>query len=138
MGGQIQIESGLSWEHAGGGAGLAKTLTWPQLELHAGAAPRLEVSLAWDGLVSTVATSPVSKSDRRSTGWADVRLGAKFGLVNSPDVDAALIGYVDLPVGSDTVSSGYADPLIASPGASRSAIVSEYRGPWIWAPRGGR
>jgi Putative MetA-pathway of phenol degradation len=111
-GGQIQIESGLSWEHAGRGAGLAKILTWPQLELHAGVAPRLEVSLAWDGLVSTVATSSVSKSDRRSTGWADLRLGAKFGLVTCPDIDAALIGYVDLPVGSDTVSSGYADPLV--------------------------
>jgi hypothetical protein len=42
---------------------------------------------------------------------ADVRLGAKFGLVNRPGVDAALIGYVELPVGSGSVSSGYADPL---------------------------
>ena len=98
----------MAWEHEGRGADLTKTLTWPQLELHAGVAPRLEVSLAWDGLVS----EPVSKPEGRSTGWADVRLGAKFGLVNRPDVDAALIGYVELPVGSDTVSSGYADPLV--------------------------
>ena len=104
--GHIQVESGLSWEHEGRGADLTKTLTWPQLELHAGLASRLEVSLAWDGLVSTVSTP-----ERRSTGGADVRLGAKFGLVNRPDVDAALIGYVELPVGSGSVSSGYADPL---------------------------
>jgi hypothetical protein len=104
--GHIQVESGLSWEHEGRGAGLTNTVTWPQLEMHAGLASRLEVSLAWDGLVSTV-----SNRESRSTGWADVRLGAKFGLVNRPDVDAALIGYVELPVGSGSVSSGYADPL---------------------------
>ena len=107
--GHIQIESGLVWEHEGHGAGLTKTLTWPQLELHAGLASRLEVSVAWDGLVSTVATS--SNPEGRSTGWADVRLGAKFGLVNRPGVAAALIGYVELPVGSGSVSSGYVDPL---------------------------
>jgi hypothetical protein len=79
--------------------------------LHAGLSPRLEVSLAWDGLVSTAATRSVSNLEGRSTGWADVRLGAKFGLVNRPNVDAALIGYADLPAGSGSVSSGYADPL---------------------------
>jgi len=109
--GQIQVESGVAWEHEGDGDGLTKTLTWPQLELHAGVAPRLEVSLAWDG-ASTVATTAGSDPKARSTGWADVRLGAKFGLVNRPRADAALIGYVELPVGSDAVSSGYADPLV--------------------------
>jgi hypothetical protein len=104
--GHIQVESGVAWEHEGRGADLTKTLTWPQLELHAGLAPDLEVSVAWDGLVSGV-----SNPDGRSTGGADVRLGAKFGLVNRPGVDAALIGYVQLPVGSGSVSSGYADPL---------------------------
>lgn len=104
--GHIQVESGLAWEHEGRGADLTKTLTWPQLELHVGLAPHLEVSLAWDGLVSSV-----SNPEGRSTGGADVRLGAKFGLVNRPGVDAALIGYVELPVGSGSVSSGYADPL---------------------------
>ena len=96
--GHIQIESGLIWEHEGHGAGLAKTLTLPQVELHAGLAQHLEVSLTSDGLVSTAATSSVPEG--RSTGWADVRLGAKFGLVNRPSVDAALIGYAELPVGS--------------------------------------
>ena len=104
--GHIQVESGLAWEHEGRPANLTKTLTWPQLELHAGLTPRLEVSLAWDGLVSSV-----SNPEGRTTGGADLRLGAKFGLVNRPSVDAALIGYVELPVGSGSVSSGYADPL---------------------------
>lgn len=110
--GHIQVESGVAWEHEGRGADLTKTFTWPQVEVHAGLAPRLEVSLAWDGLVSTAATSSVPTPNGRHTGWADVRFGVKFGLVNRPDVDAALIGYVDLPVGTDTVSSGYADPLV--------------------------
>jgi hypothetical protein len=109
--GHIQIESGLAWEHEGQGGSLTKTVTWPQAELHAGLAPRLEVSLAWDGLVSTAATSSGSNLERRRTGWADVRLGAKFGLVNRPALDVGLIGYADLPVGSDSVSSGFADPL---------------------------
>jgi len=104
--GHIQVESGLAWEHEGSAANLTKTLTWPQLELHVGLAQRIEVSLAWDGLVSSV-----SNPEGRSTGGADLRLGAKFGLVNRPAVDVALIGYVELPVGSDSVSSGYADPL---------------------------
>ena len=105
--GQIQIESGVAWEREGDDNGQTKTLTWPQVELHAGVARRLEVSLAWDGLVSTE-----SDPDGRSTGGADVRLGTKVGLVNRSRVDAALIGYVDLPVGSDSVSSGFADPLV--------------------------
>ncbi len=109
--GEIQLESGFAWEREGHGAGLTKTSTLPQLELHAGLAPRLEVSLAWDGLVSTAATASIAGADRRNTGWADVRLGAKFGLVNRPTVNATLIGYADLPVGSGSVSSGYPDPL---------------------------
>jgi hypothetical protein len=55
--------------------------------------------------------SSASHSQGRSTGGADVRVGAKFGLVNRSGVNAALIGYVELPVGSGSVSSGYADPL---------------------------
>lgn len=109
--GRIQVESGFTSEHEGRDAELTATSTVPQVELHAGISPRLEVSLAWDGLVSTAATESVSGGDARTTGWADVRLGAKLGLVNRPNVDAALIGYADLPVGSGSVSSGYADPL---------------------------
>ena len=106
--GEIQLESGLEWEHAGRGADLTKTITWPQVELQVGLARRLAVSLTWDGLVSTAALNP----EGRSTGGADVRLGAKLGLVNRAAASAALIGYVDLPVGSASVSSGYANPLV--------------------------
>lgn len=108
--GHIQVESGFTWEREGRGAELTKTSTWPQIELHGGVRPRLEVSLAWDGLVSTVATPSGTDSEERSTGVADVRLGAKFGLVNRPTVSAALIAYGNLPVGSDAFSSHYADP----------------------------
>ncbi len=102
--GHIQIESGFMWEHEG--ADLARTFTWPQLELHAGVARRLQVSLAWDGLVSTT----ISNLDGRARGAADVRLGAKFGLMDGRSFDAALIAYAVLPVGSESVSSRYGDP----------------------------
>ncbi len=109
---KIQLESGFSWEHEDRGASLTKTFTLPQVEVHAGLARRFEVSLAWDGLVSTAAARSVPDMDGSGAGWADVRLGAKLGLVNRPSVDAALIGYAELPVGSGSVSSGYADPLV--------------------------
>ncbi len=67
--------------------------------------------VTWDGLVSTTNLTSTSSGETHTTGGADVRLGAKLGLVNRPHVDAALIGYVFLPVGSASVSGGYADPL---------------------------
>jgi hypothetical protein len=108
--GHIQVESGFTWEREGGGADLTKTSTWPQIELHAGVTPHIEVSMAWDGLVSTVATPPGTNRDERSSGMADVRLGAKFSLVNRPHVSAALIAYGNLPVGNEAFSSHYVDP----------------------------
>ena len=109
--GQIQIESGITWEREGHGANLTKTLSTPQLEVHAGLSPRLEVSVAWDGVVSTATTRSESNPKARSTGSADVRVGAKFGLVNRPRVNAAVIGYAGLSVGTGSVSSDYADPV---------------------------
>ncbi len=113
--GRIQIESGFSWEQDGRGASLTKTSTLAELELHGGLTPRLELSLAWDGLVSSAAARSESNAKRRSTGWADVRLGAKFGLVDRPDFDAALIWYTNLPVGSSSVVVA----LRRSPGSLR-------------------
>jgi hypothetical protein len=109
--GQIQLESGLSWENEGRSTDLAKTITWPQLELHGGVATRLEVSISWDGLVSASTAGSSSDADGRSTGLANVRLGAKFAVASGPKYDAAVIGYAFLPVGSDSVSSRYVDPL---------------------------
>jgi hypothetical protein len=109
--GQLQVEAGFTWERNDpGGAALTKTSTWPQIELHGGLTPRVELSLAWDGLVSVAAPESTTNARQRSTGLADVRLGAKFGLVNRPRVDAALIVYGNLPVGSEAFSSHYADP----------------------------
>ena len=108
--GQIQVEAGFTWERNDPGAALTKTTTLPQIELHAGIIPRVELSLAWDGLVSMSTPGPATSAGQRSTGLADVRLGAKFGLVNRPRVNAALIVYGNLPVGSEAFSSHYADP----------------------------
>lgn len=108
--GQMQVEAGFLWERDDTGADLTKTSTWPQAELHAGITPHIELSVAWDGLVSVAAPQSTTNDVERSTGFADVRLGAKFGLVNRPKVSAALIAYGNLPVGSEEFSSHYADP----------------------------
>lgn len=108
--GQIQIEAGFTWERDDAGAALTKTSTWPQVELHGGIISRVELSLAWDGLVAVAAPESTTNPGERSTGVADVRLGAKFSLVNRPNVSAALITYGNLPVGSEAFSSHYADP----------------------------
>lgn len=108
--GQVQMEGGFTWERDDGGAELTKTSTWPQIELHGGITPHVELSLAWDGLVSVAEPESTTNAAERSTGLADVRLGAKFGLVNRPKVSAALIAYGNLPVGSEAFSSHYADP----------------------------
>ena len=109
--GQIQFESGLAWERLGRGQDHVTTITWPQMELHGGVAPRLEMSIIWDGLVSLSATGSQLARETRRTGLADVRLGAKFAVASGARFDAALIGYVSLPVGNEIVSSGYADTL---------------------------
>jgi len=109
--GQIQFESGLAWERLGRGQNRARTITWPQMELHGGVAPRLEVSITWDGLVSVSTANPPPALETRRTGLADVRLGAKFAVASGSRFDAAVIGYVSLPVGNEVVSSGYADTL---------------------------
>ena len=95
------MESGFTLERAGRDADLTRTFTWPQLELHAGLGRRLEGSLAWDGLVSTTMPKSESNLEERSTGWADLRVGAKVGLVSGPSIDAALIGYAELLVATE-------------------------------------
>jgi Putative MetA-pathway of phenol degradation len=97
--GHFQIESGVTFEREGHDPGTTSTFTWPQAELHAGVSSRLDVSVTWDGLVSTTTPSSASSVEERTTGGADVRIGAKLGLVKRPNVDMALIGYFDLPVG---------------------------------------
>ena len=109
--GQIQVEAGFTWERDDpGGTELTKTSTWPQIEMHGGITPRVELSIAWDGLVSVAVPESTTSATQRGTGVADVRLGAKFGLVNRRRVNAALIVYGNLPIGSEAFSSHYADP----------------------------
>ena len=110
-----------------------KDTTWPQIEMHGGILPRVELSLAWDGLVSVAAPESTMSARQRSTGLADVRLGAKFGLVNRRRVNAALIVYGNLPIGSEAFSSHYADPR------TRFAWATLHLGSlWIIRDRGSR
>ena len=83
------------------------------MELHGGITPRIDVSVIWDGLVTarTHTSSSGLQEDETTTGLDDFRLGAKLALLRRPRLKAALIGYVNLPVGSDVVSRRYADPL---------------------------
>jgi Putative MetA-pathway of phenol degradation len=108
--GRVQIESGFMMEREDDGPKSTRTLTWPQAELHTGINTHLDFSVTWDGLITTTDLTSTSSGETRTTGGADVRLGAKFGLANRPHVNTALIGYVYLPVGSASVSGGYADP----------------------------
>jgi Putative MetA-pathway of phenol degradation len=108
--GRVQIESGFMVEREDDGPKSTRTFTWPQAELHTGVATHLDFSVTWDGLITTTDLTSTSSGETRTTGGADVRLGAKFGLANRPHVNTALIGYVYLPVGSASVSGGYADP----------------------------
>ena len=132
--GRVQIESGFMVEREDDGPKSTRTLTWPQAELHTGVNTHLDFSVTWDGLITTTDLTSTSSGETRTTGGADVRLGAKLGLVNRPHVDAALIGYVFLPVGSASVS---ADTLIRSRawlGVSPSRIALDFRGRPIWEP----
>jgi hypothetical protein len=58
--GDFQIESGVTFEHEGNEPRSNKAFTWPQSELHAGITPRLDLSLTWDGLISTAMPSSAS------------------------------------------------------------------------------
>ena len=133
--GQIQVEAGFTWERNDAGAALTKTTTSPQIEMHGGITPRVELSIAWDGLVSVAVPESTPNAGERSTGVADVRLGAKFGLVNRPRVNAALIAYGNLPVGSEAFSSHYADPRARFAWAILASSRVGLSGPWISEPR---
>jgi hypothetical protein len=111
--GHILFESGFTVAHDGDGRASARTLTWPQIELHGGLTPRLDVSVIWDGVVSTwTRTSTAGMVDEdATTGLDDFRVGVKLRLLRRARVNAALIGYVNVPVGSDVVSRRYADPI---------------------------
>ena len=82
-------------------------------ELHGGLTSWLDSSVIWDGLVSARARTSSSGmvDDDTTTGLDDFRVGVKVRLVRRPRLNAALIGYVNVPVGSDVVSRRYADPL---------------------------
>lgn len=112
--GHILFETGLTLQHDGDDRASARTLTWPQVELHGGLTSWLDASVIWDGVVSTWThtSSPSTIDDDTTTGLDDFRVGAKLRLVRRPRLNAAFVGYVNVPVGSDVVSRRYADPLV--------------------------
>ena len=108
--GHLQIESGFTSEHEGDREQSLDARTWPQLELHAGVSSRFDVSVVWDGLVSSTVTTG-SGREEEARGSSDFRVGGKLRLVHRPRLDAALVGYLNVPVGSTALSSRYADPF---------------------------
>jgi hypothetical protein len=111
--GHLLVETGFTWEREGSDRTSVRTFTWPQVELHGGISSRLDVAVIWDGLVSarTRTSAPGLEPGDTTTGLDDVRLGVKFGIVHRPRFASALIGYVNVPVGSAVISRRYADPL---------------------------
>lgn len=103
------MEFGLTFEREGSDLSSVDSWTFPQVELHVGISSRLEVSVIWDGLVSTTTLTPAGVKEH-PTAAADFRIGAKLGLTERPHFDAALIGYLNAPVGNALVTGGYADP----------------------------
>ena len=112
--GHILFETGFTLEHEGGDPASVRKLTWPQVELHGGLTKRLDLSVIWDGVATAwthTAFGGVVEEDT-TAGLDDFRVGAKFRLADRPGLKAALIGYVNVPVGDRRLSSRYADPLV--------------------------
>ena len=111
--GHILFETGFTVAHDSDGQASAHTLTWPQVELHGGITSRIDLSVIWDGLVTARArtTTDGVREQETTNGLDDFRVGAKLALLRRPRINAALIGYVNVPVGADVVSRRYADPL---------------------------
>jgi hypothetical protein len=108
--GHVQIEFGFTTDHEDGDAGVVRSFTAPQTELHAGVFSRVDISVSWDGFVSATASPSQAGTEEHDTGYADVRLGAKLALVHRPRLDTTLITYVNAPVGSAFVTDHYSDP----------------------------
>ena len=111
--GHILFETGFTLAHDGDDQASARTLTWPQVELHGGITSRIDLSVIWDGLVTARTRTSASglREDETTHGLDDFRVGAKLRLLRRPRFNAALIAYVNVPVGSDIVSRRYAEPL---------------------------
>ncbi len=108
--GHVQVEFGFTNEHEGGDSGTVRFFTAPQSELHAGVTSRFDVSVSWDGFVSTTTSTAQSGTEQHDTGYADIRVGAKLAVVQHSRVHSALIAYLNAPVGSAFVTDHYGDP----------------------------
>jgi len=111
--GHMLFETGFTWEHEGNDLASVRTFTWPQVELHGGVTSWLDLAVIWDGLVSarTRVSGPDRSQEDTTTGLDDFRLGFKVRLVQRPRFNSALIGYVNVPVGSAAFSRRYAEPF---------------------------
>ena len=111
--GHMLFETGFTLEHEGDDRASVRTFTWPQVELHGGVTSWLDLAVIWDGVVSARTRVDVAgrELEDTTTGLDDFRLGVKVRLVHRPHFDSALIGYVNVPVGSAVISRRYAEPF---------------------------
>ena len=87
--GHILFETGFTLAHDGDDRASARTLTWPQVELHGGLTSWLDLSVIWDGLVSarTHTSSSGIVDEDTTTGLDDFRVGVKVRLVRRPRLE---------------------------------------------------
>ena len=102
--GLFQLEAGASVE----GDGRARSLALPAALLRLGVGDRAELRLGTDGFVSQ------HGAGLRASGAGDMEVGAKVRLFDQSvaGLDIAIIPAISLPTGSDSQSSGGADPSV--------------------------
>jgi hypothetical protein len=102
--GLFQLEGGFSYEGDRG----VRSVAVPGALLRLGVSPRVELRLGTDGFVSQRA------GGIRVSGAGDMEVGAKIRLFDqaAAGVDIAILPALSLPTGSDSQSSGGADPSV--------------------------
>jgi hypothetical protein len=102
--GLFQLEGGFNYEGDGG----ARSLAVPGALLRLGMSRRVELRLGTDGYLSQRVNSA------RVSGAGDIEVAAKIRLFDqaAAGIDIAVIPGLSLPTGSDSQSSGGADPSV--------------------------
>lgn len=115
--GFVQLETGWFLEvetQAGGGGGggaAVFTHTVPGILSRVGLLPRLEGRIGFAGFQFATGGAPGGAG---SGGWGDMELGFKYGVARGRGwmPEAAIIGAVSVPTGSESVTSGRLDPSV--------------------------
>lgn len=106
--GNIQVESGFSYEGDGAGRDHINTLTVPASLTRIGLSRRVELRLGTDGFASS------RQGGVRAGGMSDLEIGLKVSLLDEQraGVDVAIIPMTSLPTGAADATSGAAVPTI--------------------------